>query len=206
MNSRKTLAFNIPKLKQHDFIFLAVGAALTALAITIFKPSLLGGFNAGGNFVVRANFDTGGGRPRGKIGVMGGDNQFHDIEFLLDTGNDVTLITEDAARSIGLDYQSGHPFTVVGVGGAPKTFYMVTRPMKIGTDDPIQARIGVGDTPENLLGYQDIAPQYRIVYDRNQNVRFEEEVGVPAAGSKVAVSSNHDSLETRAVDRRFWYY
>ncbi len=191
-------------IKQHDFVVLAVGAALTALALFVVKPSLFPSFGGSGNFVVRANFDTGGGRPRGKIGLMGGDGQFHDVEFLLDTGNDVTLITEAQAQSIGLNYQSGKTFTVVGVGGEPKTFYMVNVPMKIGTDDPFTARVGVGDTPENLLGYQDIAPQYRIVYDRNQNVRFEEEV--PTVGSKIAVSSNHDSLEVRAVDRRFWYY
>ena len=187
------------KIVGHDWLMLAIGAGVAALAITIIHPQAV--IEAG--MIVRAAFETGGGRPRGQIGVLNGQNQFQPIEFLFDTGNDITLITEATAQSLGLNYMTGKTFTVMGVGGEPKVFHEIDRPIKIGSDDPITVKIGIGDTPENLLGYQDIAPQYRIVYDKNRTVLFEE--SAPFAG-RVAVSSKHDSLETRAVDRRFWYY
>lgn len=180
---------------------IGVGAAAVAiLSATVFKPHLE---NFAGK-AVRAIFETGGGRPRGKVGVMNASGQFQDVEFLFDTGNDITLITTGTATQLGLDPNQGQKFTVSGVGGDVKDFRMIMRPIKIGNDDPITVRLGIGDVPENLLGYQDIAPEYVISYSKNRQVIFEE-AGAEVV-SKVAVSSNHDSLETRAVDRRFWWY
>ncbi len=181
---------------------IGLGIVAAVAVMTFMKSPVSGPAEAG--YILRASFDTGGGRPRGQIGVMNASGQFQMVEFLLDTGNDVTLITEATADGLGLPWRSGTPFHVVGVGGAPKQFFMVNRQIKIGNDDPITVKIGVGDTPENLLGYQDIAPQYRIVYDKNRQVLFQESQSM--VGHKIAVSSNHDSLETRAVDQRFWYY
>ena len=189
------------KISTHDFTYLGAGIIIGVAVLTLIGNPQIAGDGSG--LITRATFDTGGGRPRGQIGVLNGQNQFQMVEFLLDTGNDITLITVGTAQSLNLPYQQGKPFSVLGVGGAPKTFMMLERPIKIGNDDPIVVKIGVGDTPENLLGYQDIAPQYRIVYDKNRQVLFQESAPYP---TRIAISSKHDSVETRAVDRRFWYY
>src|SRR6185312_7267665 len=107
------------RLKQHDFLMLGIGAAVaTVLLSTLFKPQI----ESVAGKMVRAIFETGGGRPRGKIGVMNASGQFQDVEFLFDTGNDITLITAGTAAQLGLSNMQGTPFTVSGVGGEVKNF------------------------------------------------------------------------------------
>src|ERR1041385_4343230 len=128
---------------------------------------------------MRTTFSTAGQlRPFINVGVQGADGQFKNINMMVDTGNDVTLIKKDEARRLGLNPDAGQSFSVSGISGVPQTFKMLTRQIKIGSLPARTVRIGIGDVPDNLLGREDIARDYSITFHGNREIEFQTNVAM----------------------------
>ena len=122
----------------------------------------------------KASFPITGGRPYVMVKIMGGDGKWHDVNMMLDSGNDITLLTKDTAKAIQMDPKTdGDLFRVAGINGTPDMFFMFTGQMQIGGMSPISTKIGIGPLRDNLLGRNDIFKRYSILFTPN-SVHFIE--------------------------------
>lgn len=82
-------------------------------------------------------------------------------------------MNRETATSVGfVPERDGRPFRVAGISGAPTQFFMIDNVwMKIGTTDPVQGRVGIGEVRENLLGREDIMNQFEITFTQGY-IRF----------------------------------
>lgn len=115
-------------------------------------------------------------RPFIDVGVGGADGTFHNVNMMVDTGNDVTLIKRSEAARLGL--KGGTPFQVSGISGKAQTFHMVRAPIRIGSLPAKTVRIGIGDVPDNLLGREDISKDYTISFRGNDSIEFQTNVAM----------------------------
>src|SRR5690242_20983973 len=79
-----------------------------------------------------------GSRPYITINLQGTDGQFHPIKGILDTGNDITLLTPAASSELGLT--QGHStgqFNVKGIGAKPMVFNNVKLLAKVQDTAPV---------------------------------------------------------------------
>ena len=117
---------------------------------------------------------TNGSRPYINIDVMGTDNTFHSIKGILDSGNDITLLTPSASSELGLTRNDATgQFNVKGISSKPMIFYNVKLLMRVQNTKPVWIRAGaqipdVGEDPlrDNLFGRKDILDHFDIVMSK----------------------------------------
>jgi hypothetical protein len=116
---------------------------------------------------------------------MGKDRRFHQIRGLLDTGNDITLLTRAASTELGFSKaDTKGVFKVKGIAAAPLNFYMVKTGIKIGQSTPIQANVGLqldGSTDalrDNLFGRKDILDNFDLYFSKGTVSLHKTGVGV----------------------------
>lgn len=89
-----------------------------------------------------------------------GGAQVH--QFLLDTGNDHTIITEATRQALGLEVSG--TTAVRGVNGPAMTFGIVPNfVLKIGNTRAINTEAFSGQSPLNLLGWKDVLRNFTTV-------------------------------------------
>jgi hypothetical protein len=101
---------------------------------------------------------------------MGRDGQFHAIRGILDSGNDVTLLTPGATQELGISQMEGNgTFNVKGIGAKPMVFNNVRLLMRVKGTQPVWIRAGAqipqpGDDNlrDNLFGRKDLLDNFDI--------------------------------------------
>ena len=135
---------------------------------------------AAATFDLKEDIDGGPRKPEHIINILSpATGQFIPITVLSDTGNDVTLLTEDMAPLLGFNLnQPDSELNVQGVGGSQrKAFYAFNATMKIGELRPIQTKIAFGPTPKNLLGRESAMGGYSVTYTPNSVMYTETSSG-----------------------------
>lgn len=98
--------------------------------------------------------------------------QWRGFRAILDSGNDITLITTQTAQQLGLSPQMASGNFKVQFGHSANeghNFYMVKVPMKLGPHlQPFMASVGVGPARENLIGRQDAFEHHSITFTGGQ--------------------------------------
>lgn len=105
---------------------------------------------------------------------MGTDNQFHPIKGILDSGNDITLLTPQVSNELGLTRKDATgEFNVKGIGAKPMIFYNVRLLMQVQNTKPVWIRAGAqipdpGEDPlrDTLFGRKDILDKFDIVMSK----------------------------------------
>ena len=112
--------------------------------------------------------------------MQGADQQMYPTKMLIDSGNDITIITRATADKLGFnpDYQ-GERFFVRGIAGAAQEFRKFKNIVKIGNTTPTYIRMGMAvkeeSLSENLLGRLDIfdSGKFEVIYDED-SIEFRE--------------------------------
>lgn len=98
--------------------------------------------------------------------------QWRQFRAILDSGNDITLITQQTAQQLGISPQMASGKFKVQFGHSQNEghdFYSVKIPMKLGAHlPPFQASVGVGPARENLIGRQDAFQHHDITFSKGQ--------------------------------------
>ena len=118
-------------------------------------------------FQLKEDADGGPRKPEHVIEIQNPrTGQFTAVPVLSDTGNDITLLTEDWAPQLGFNpAEADSELNVMGVGGAQrKAFYAFEAIMRIGELRPIRTKIAFGPTPKNLLGRESAMGGYNVMY------------------------------------------
>ena len=114
-------------------------------------------------------------RPRIPIKFTGPGGMSSTVVTLLDSGNDITLMTKENARRLGIDPErDGVPFNVLGVSAGTIRPRLIRIVGQIGNLRPRVFRVGVGDVPENLTGYEDMSQYYNIAFKGRESVTISE--------------------------------
>lgn len=96
------------------------------------------------------------------------NGQWKTFRAILDSGNDITLMTTQTAQQLGITPQMASGRFKVQFGESKNQghdFYSVTLPMKLGSQlRPFQATIGVGPARENLIGRKDAFEHHAITF------------------------------------------
>ena len=117
-----------------------------------------------------------GGRPYINIDIQGADGQFHSVKGILDSGNDITLLTPQTSAELGLTGDQGQgTFNVKGIGAKPMVFTNVKLLMRVQDTEPVWIRSGAqipaaGDDAlrDNLFGRKDILDHFDIVMSKGR--------------------------------------
>lgn len=111
-------------------------------------------------------------RPVIPVTVTRPDGQKQRVSFLIDTGNDNTIVHYATAHSLGLTNKGGQ-LNVRGVGGAAHPFY-IGEPIgiQIGGANAITTKPFIGESPLNLLGRKDILSQFDLRFTPDNYVEF----------------------------------
>jgi hypothetical protein len=131
-----------------------------------------------------------GARPYVTINIMGRDNQFHPIRGILDSGNDITLLTAAATQELGLGANEGKgTFNVKGIGAKPMVFNNVRLLMQVQNTKPVWIRAGAqvpqgGDDQlrDNLFGRKDIL-DYFDIYMSKGSIELHQTANAGGANS-----------------------
>ena len=114
---------------------------------------------------------------------MGGDGRIYPVTYLIDSGNDISILTRATADKLGFNPDvEGELFFVKGIAGPGQRFKKMINTIKIGNLTPMKVRMGMAIEPqslsENLLGRQDIFDSGRleIIYDED-SIEFREKHG-----------------------------
>lgn len=107
---------------------------------------------------------------------MGTDNTFHPIRGILDSGNDITLLTPNSSAELGLTRNDATgEFNVKGIGAKPMVFYNVKLLMRVQDTQPVWIRAGAqipsqGEDAlrDNLFGRKDILDHFNIVMSKGR--------------------------------------
>ena len=118
-------------------------------------------------FQLKEDIDGGPRKPEHVVEIQNPvTGQFTPVPVLSDTGNDITLLTEDWAPQLGFSPEMAtSELNVMGVGGSQrKAFYAFEAIMRIGELRPIRTKIAFGPTPKNLLGRESAMGGYNVTY------------------------------------------
>ena len=122
-------------------------------------------------------------RYHGVVHTMGGDGKLYPVTYLIDSGNDISILTRQTANRLGFNPDvEGELFFVKGIAGPGQKFKKMINVIKIGDLTPMKVRMGMAveaqSLSENLLGRQDIFDSGRleIIYDED-SIEFREKHG-----------------------------
>ena len=98
-------------------------------------------------------------------------NQWKPYSAILDSGNDVNLISEATAQKLGLSKSMCTSRFKVQFGQAANQghdFCQMQVPMRFGNMRPFMATVGIGPVRENLLGRKDVFEHHTITFDHGK--------------------------------------
>ena len=139
------------------------------------------------------------------VGILGFDKQFHDVNILADTGNDVTLLKASTAKQLGVDPQTlaANTFPVSGISGAPNPFKEIKTLVLFPGLRPTWITVGLAQQEdhltENLLGRKDILDngKYEISYDNDSVTIRERHINFNLGdGSEEGATQSANSLDS----------
>ena len=122
-----------------------------------------------------------GGRYYGNVDILGPDGRYHSINALIDSGNDITILTRSTSESIGFNPDAiKSRFYVKGINGEAREFSEVPTKIKpCGNFTPMDASIGLAiqqdSLSDNLLGRSGIfdSGKIEVIYD-SDSITFRE--------------------------------
>lgn len=96
------------------------------------------------------------------------EGKYDDVRCLLDTGADVCLFHASVAENLGIDFASGKPRTMYGVGEQPFQAYMHTIELRIhGSSERIRFEAGFTKACKfSLLGQKGFFDSYEVTFRR----------------------------------------
>ena len=158
----------------------------------------------------------GGGHTKyyGNVNILGADGHFKPIRMILDTGNDVTLVTNSSARYLGFSPGMGTPLVVSGIKqGMVSHFEKVRTQVQLGDLTPVTVELAFALEPEglqeNLLGNKDIlsSGKYEFRFDHD-SVTIIDRVNACDNTMAMAEAKSRYSNHNKVVDSDFWtnYY
>lgn len=109
-------------------------------------------------------------RPVGTVYVRDAFGQWQGVDMLLDSGNDITILTRQTAAQLGFNENFGRPTMVQGIG-AQLTPATVLDGIDIVLGEntlPVRVRAMIMDTSMNLLGRADVLDKFRITFEGNR--------------------------------------
>ena len=132
-------------------------------------------------------------QPKIQADVLVG-NQWKQFTAILDSGNDITLISEATAAQLGISRRMARSSFKVQFGNTANdthNFFQVSLPMKFGNMKPFQATIGVGKVRENLIGRKDAFEHHDILFSGGKIKLFQSNpnsntFGVDLGGNRQA--------------------
>ena len=90
------------------------------------------------------------------------------VRFLVDSGNDLTLINHQTAQMLGINPgQIQQGFSVKGISQKAQPFGMVHLPITLAGQTTV-IPVGVGDVKDNLLGREGVLDKYNLNINSNQ--------------------------------------
>jgi hypothetical protein len=104
-------------------------------------------------------------------------NQWRPFQAILDSGNDITLISQQTAAQLGIGknmctsnfkVQFGHQQT------QGHNFCQVKIPMRFGNMKPFMASVGIGPVRENLIGRKDAFEHHTITFAPGGKIRLSQ--------------------------------
>lgn len=115
--------------------------------------------------------------------------QWKQFRAILDSGNDVTLMSQQTAQQLGISPQmaGGKAFKVQfgNTANDAHNFYQVSLPMKLAPHlRPFTAAVGVGQVRENLIGRKDAFQHHDILFK---------------AGGKMQITQSQTNANTFSV-------
>lgn len=111
-------------------------------------------------------------RPMIPVSLQDSNGNWQTHEFLVDSGNDTTIVTSSTAASLGWQ-DTGHYSQVVGISGKPQTFFIRENTMiRIGDTHPVSITVVVGDTDMNLLGRRDVFDNFEVTFTPQGAIRL----------------------------------
>jgi hypothetical protein len=107
-------------------------------------------------------------RPMGTVFVKDASGQWQGIEMLIDSGNDITIFTEETARMLGFGNR-GQRTMVAGIGSqlTPATMLGGVE-IAIGDSTPVRVEAMIMNTSVNLLGRKDVLNHYSMTFEGNR--------------------------------------
>ena len=108
------------------------------------------------------------------VKVLNANRQWVPIRAILDSGNDITILTTQTAQQLGLyNPNVGETISISGIAGGGQEFKMFPNYIQFGNMKPIQVNMGFALRPEslpvNLIGNKDIidSGKYTLVMDED---------------------------------------
>lgn len=126
-------------------------------------------------------------QPKISVSIQVG-NRWMPYDAILDSGNDVNLISEQTAAKIGLSKNMCISRFKVQFGQTANQghdFCQMQVPMRFGNMRPFQATVGIGPVRENLLGRKDVFEHHTITF---------------APGGKIRMSQSNPNQNTFNID------
>jgi hypothetical protein len=115
-----------------------------------------------------------GGRPYITIDIQGTDGQFYPVKGILDSGNDITLLTPETSAKLGLT-GGASTFNVKGIGNKPMVFTNTDLLMRVQNTEPVTipagAQIPQGNDDhlrDNLFGRKGILDHFNIMMSKGR--------------------------------------
>lgn len=108
------------------------------------------------------------------VKVLNANRQWVPIRAVLDSGNDITILTSQTAKQLGLyNPNVGETISISGIAGGGQEFKMFPNWLQFGNMRPIQVKMGFALRPEslpvNLIGNKDIidSGRYTLIMDED---------------------------------------
>jgi hypothetical protein len=144
------------------------------------------------------------------VNVLNANGQMVPIRAVMDSGNDITILTTATARQLGLYHPNrGEKISVSGIAGGGQEFNVFPNWIQFGNMRPIQIKMGFAlrdeSLPVNLIGNKDIidSGQYVLTMDED-SIELREKMPMANMGDRFGGGS----LPTQMVNyytRRGYY-
>lgn len=115
-------------------------------------------------------------QPMIQVSIQVG-NQWRPYTAILDSGNDVNLISDATAAKLGLSKRNCTSNFKVQFGETANqghNFCQMQIPMRFGNMKPFMATVGVGPVRENLLGRKDVFEHHTITFSPGGKIRMSQ--------------------------------
>lgn len=144
------------------------------------------------------------------VNVLNANGQMVPIRAVLDSGNDITILTAQTAKQLGLYHPNrGEKISVSGIAGGGQEFNVFPNWIQFGNMRPIQIKMGFAlrneSLPVNLIGNKDIidSGQYTLIMDED-SIELHEKM--PMANMDVSYAGGNMPTQMVNFYTRRGYY